>query len=71
MLFQILFNRVVGTSKTVPDSDLETGGGAGGGGGSSRPLDKEDFWAPWTSVWSNYKGGTGPPGPSPGSATRK
>ena len=30
ILFQILFNRVVGTSKTVPDPDLETGGGAGG-----------------------------------------
>ena len=47
MLFQILLNRVVGTSKTVPDPDLEMGGGGWGGGGggvgggSSRSLYKE------------------------------
>ena len=40
MLFQILLNRVVGTSKTVPDPDLEMGGGGwGGGGGGVPPLD--------------------------------
>ena len=31
MLFQILLNRVVGTSKTVPDPDLDIGWGGGGG----------------------------------------
>ena len=30
---------------------------------------KKIFSALWASVWSKNKGGTGPPGPSPGSAS--
>ena len=47
----------------------------GGEGGSSIPWDKGSpvskrfFSALWTSFWSKNNGGTGPPGPSPRSAT--
>jgi len=42
-------------------SDKEGGGGGG--------VSKKKFSALRASVWSNSKGGAGPPGPSPGSAT--
>ena len=55
----------------MPDPDLEVGGEGrssslleSGGGGSPK-----FFSALWASVWSKNKGGLGPPGPSPGSAT--
>ena len=54
------------------DPDLEIKRGAR----LSRPLDKgggagshKNFSALGASVWSKHKGGGGPPGPSPGSAT--
>ena len=34
-------------------------------------VSKKIFSALWASVWSKNKGGPGPPGPSPGSATAK
>ena len=49
---------------TVPDPYLEIGGGVGGGGGQSP---KKHFLALWGLV--QKKGGPGPPGPSPRSAT--
>ena len=39
----------------------------GGGGGHTDPeIKRERAWSPF---WSKNKGGSGPPGPSPGSAT--
>ena len=61
----------------VPDPQI----GGGGGGIGAGHLDPEittkgaisktkNFSALWASVWSKNKGeGSGPPGPSPGSAT--
>ena len=49
---------------TVTDPDLQIG--RGGGGGRSP---KTFFGALRVSSWSKNKGGPGPPGPSPGSAT--
>ena len=44
-----------------PDAEIRGGGDPG--------LKKNFFSALWASFWSKNKGGLGPPGPSPGSAT--
>ena len=58
---------------SVADPDLHMGQGGNGhldpdmrGGG---PVSKKHVSALQASVWSKNKGGPGPPGPSPGSAT--
>ena len=45
--------------------DPEIMGRGGGGGGRGVPVSKTIFSALRASVWSNNKGGGGPPGPSP------
>ena len=65
------------TSKTLADILTGLSGKVGGGGGrSSRPCDKgrgrlqkNFFSALRASFWSKNKGGPGPRGPSPGSAS--
>ena len=51
-----------------PDFQIR-GGGGGGGGGGDKPDPVIKWGRAWSPFWSKNKGGPGPPGPSPGSAT--